>query len=424
MTRKSSIAVRLGRIAGFCGFSLLSGCFSSGYFKNDFSAYSREVGESSNRQLLLNLARLSRDEPPYFIQIGQINQQHTTGGSLGDSTTNGSLTHPSGVAARIVQQTLTLGGTAGATMSEQPSFQFVPLQGDTLSQAITTPIPDKLFLTLYDQGIPADELARTLIQSIQVSPKGVKGSKIFVNDPRNGTYPYFLMICAKFKDCQDGNFLIVDKTGGKVKKTHFKSANITDMATAKGAGLTVANNGNDGYDVTDPSTNYQLAPAPDAAESNDFVKLIASFASGKNDPSKSGIKVTMRTFMHAMSAVSKEEKYFKYIQDGDYYLLDSQVTVDKKHSPDSPVSIKIGNDSQPVTPILKLQQSRIHLSKEYQELLHLDYKGETYSIGDNHPEQSAEGHSDRRVFTLLSYLFTEIAVDPKKLPVQQFIQVQ
>lgn len=38
---------------------------------------SEAYGDAVNRQLLLNLARLSHDEPPYFIQVGQMNSQFT-----------------------------------------------------------------------------------------------------------------------------------------------------------------------------------------------------------------------------------------------------------------------------------------------------------------------------------------------------------
>ena len=58
------------------------------------------------------------------------------------------------------------------------------------------------------------------------------------------------------------------------------------------------------------------------------------------------------------------------------------------------------------------------------------YEGECYTIGDPAGEGSGETFKknhfadNRTAFTLIAYLFSEVAVDTKNLPPQQLIQVQ
>src|SRR5439155_25264769 len=104
---------------------LFSGC-ASNTLRHAYSDYSEVYAESINRQLLLNLARLSNDEPPYFIQLGQINSQFTFNTPAGFTPSHASITHPSGALANIVQDNLTLGGSISVGATDSPTFQFVP----------------------------------------------------------------------------------------------------------------------------------------------------------------------------------------------------------------------------------------------------------------------------------------------------------
>src|SRR5260221_9624859 len=83
---------------------LLCGCDGHD-LHHTFSDYSGVYATSMNEQLLLNLARLSCNEPPYFVQLGQMNAQFTfttglsfapSGTSIKDTTKSG-LTFGAGV---------------------------------------------------------------------------------------------------------------------------------------------------------------------------------------------------------------------------------------------------------------------------------------------------------------------------------------
>jgi hypothetical protein len=66
-----------------------------------------------NRQLLLNLARLSHDEPAYFIQLGNISSQYKFDSTAGFTPSHASVVHPGGN-TNLIQRTLTFGGSLTA----------------------------------------------------------------------------------------------------------------------------------------------------------------------------------------------------------------------------------------------------------------------------------------------------------------------
>jgi hypothetical protein len=157
--------------------------------KSDFENYSEVYGDSSNRQMLLNLAREAHEEPINFIQLAQISSQYSfmLGGGFtssdvnnipgfyrsGTTMTTGS-TPPTGgntitrAFGTYVKNALTLGGSANTSLTQNPIFQFVPLTGTNFSQAVLFPIPEKVFDTFYDQNWRADWLARIMVESVAI----------------------------------------------------------------------------------------------------------------------------------------------------------------------------------------------------------------------------------------------------------------
>src|ERR1700722_8339451 len=79
--RRNVLAKRLLLLALIC----LSGCLSHVAMRKDQVNYSRAYGDSSNEQLLLNLARLANDDPVYFVQLGSISSAYQFGTSAGFS---------------------------------------------------------------------------------------------------------------------------------------------------------------------------------------------------------------------------------------------------------------------------------------------------------------------------------------------------
>src|ERR1700684_93107 len=67
---KTTIAA--GMLAVLCiAILFLAGCAARA-LQGDYKGYVTAYAESSNRQMLLNLARLSEHHPTYFFKLGQI----------------------------------------------------------------------------------------------------------------------------------------------------------------------------------------------------------------------------------------------------------------------------------------------------------------------------------------------------------------
>ena len=218
---------------------LFSGCVGTP-LKKSYSDYSEVYADAVNRQLLLNLARLSHDEPPYFVQLGQINAQFNFNGSATANPSFARVPHPGGALTTFVQETLTLGGSATAGVSHIPTFQFVPLNGEAFAQAINNPIPDKLFYTLYDQGFHADRLIRSVVASIRFLDEKDGVRRILVNHPKDQTYPEFLRFCMQLEKAQSQHLLIV-KPSKTSTATVYQKVKVSEAVAASAAGFSVTN---------------------------------------------------------------------------------------------------------------------------------------------------------------------------------------
>ena len=151
----------------------LTGCASYQALRGDFTNYSEIYGDESNKQLLLNLARLANEAPVYYIQLGTISSQYQVTESLqfnGGNTRTTTQSHPLAGSSSIpkqVQNALGLSGQANLGVVQSPLFSFVPLTGSNLVQAVLAPINDKVYLTFYDQGFEANLIARTIISQVE-----------------------------------------------------------------------------------------------------------------------------------------------------------------------------------------------------------------------------------------------------------------
>ena len=173
----------------------LFGCAGNA-LSEDFADYSRIYGDSMNKQLLLNLARESHNEPVYFIQLASISSQYQFTTSTGFNASHTRTAPPNQGAADEVQNALTLGGTINAGVQQTPVFSFLPLNGAAYAQTLATPIPAKVFNELYDQGFPADMLLRVMVDEIRIKG-GASGThpQYLRNNPYDATYPAFLRFC-------------------------------------------------------------------------------------------------------------------------------------------------------------------------------------------------------------------------------------
>lgn len=320
----------IGRYASwFALFALvlLTGCIGpTSALQNGYVDFDRAYADASNKQLLLNLARLANDDPVQFIQLGSFSAQYqyTYGGTAsasyvrawperpltGQTTTSGS-TPPSGGSTTTYSYTavpnpLTIGASLNGSVTETPIFQYLPLTGSNLVDAVLVPISDKVFLTFYDQGYSANVVARTMVASVQhvigTSTKYVTNreavfpsnyplrfltnyvidlktnnttvtyafttnivpslegcyftNKItfnvttnyeyYVNRPGDKSYPDFLKFCDQLFEAQKYHALTVGPAAGSEKIVYQGPTTLTDVVAAVLANLSVKYNTNSG----------------------------------------------------------------------------------------------------------------------------------------------------------------------------------
>ena len=120
------------RIALLSGIaSLITGCAQWGgeVLKDNHVAFNTSVAQAMDRQMLLNIVRMSMDEPTQWMTVSAIN--------VNTSVTVG----PSG-RAYIPANGIVTGDVGGAAaFSYTPNITFVPRQGEQLARELMSPIP-------------------------------------------------------------------------------------------------------------------------------------------------------------------------------------------------------------------------------------------------------------------------------------------
>jgi hypothetical protein len=111
---------------------LTVGCFGPVAMHQALVQYDRTDLGAEEDLLLLNIARLARNQPPHFMVLTEVNEQVSLGGSAGFQIAAGG---PLGS---------TLAGPFGASTSESPLFKFVPIEGRDFANRFETTLRDKM----------------------------------------------------------------------------------------------------------------------------------------------------------------------------------------------------------------------------------------------------------------------------------------
>jgi hypothetical protein len=166
----------------------VTGCLNNReVLKTDYLEFDRNYGEASDQQMLLNLARLANNGPVYFMQLSSISSEYQRTSSAGISPgtaetipgkyrsgltkTTGSFPPTGGDTTttswgEFAQDAFNVSGTLNRSLTVTPIFQFVPLTGSNMVNAVETPISEKVFDYFYDQGYPANLVARTMVAAV------------------------------------------------------------------------------------------------------------------------------------------------------------------------------------------------------------------------------------------------------------------
>ncbi len=135
----------------------------------DYIGFERAYADTSNRELLLNLARLQNHDPTYFFKMGQITSSYRMAAAVSGS---GSYQTQSTI-AKVANGIGT--GTPSLSYESDPLFQFIPVSDETNAQLLLKSIPPETFYILYQQGWRVDQLLRVMVDRIEVTAPSQDG---------------------------------------------------------------------------------------------------------------------------------------------------------------------------------------------------------------------------------------------------------
>ncbi|MGH7925366.1 MAG: hypothetical protein ACREQH_12335, partial [Candidatus Binatus sp.] len=148
------------RLTALIGFALvaLTGCFGAEAMRYDIQEYNKQIVYSEQKMLLFNIGRLKNQLPPHFMMLATVSQSRTFSGSSGFSWANPA----------------TWSVPFSATGTENPTIQFVPVQGQDFANRFESPLTDKFTLFLedrsfYDTAADQEELVLFFTQSLILS---------------------------------------------------------------------------------------------------------------------------------------------------------------------------------------------------------------------------------------------------------------
>ena len=129
----------------------INGCVGPPVLERQVLGYDEVTKTLDEKLLLLNIARVSNQEPVHFTSTSSIAATFNWATTLGVS---GEVTESKGNFLHL---------NIGGTMSEHPTFSISPISGKEFTERIATPFRDEIFEFLVFQGgginqSPAGEL--------------------------------------------------------------------------------------------------------------------------------------------------------------------------------------------------------------------------------------------------------------------------
>jgi hypothetical protein len=441
----------------------VSGCGAAHRLHADYTNYEAVYADTSNREMLLNLARLDQHDPTFFFKMGQIGTQYQM--SAGLSGSGNYMIQGTGSGGNAIG-----GGTPTLTYSKNPTFQFIPVNDDTTAQLLLKPVDPEYFYDLYQQGWRVDQLFRLMVDRIEYrAPGGPNGVhwEMIRNDAtvsNINNYARFLRVSALAYDMQQRGYLRLRSDRAFVPLA--KGAQLTAPtaqqildADAKNLSWEQQQNGqwqlgtsndtvvfelNDPYDET-KTTCQTDSPKETQLECNignempelktggiggmtalqAFVTIIGSGFSiegapsaAAEDASKLGCHLVMRSLLGVMAAAAQEQDEFETL------AADKTLTVPSDSGPVLLTAVVPPVEMRPILHLKLKPTDKITSSP----LVELTYENEDYVVA-NFADQSAPTGTDedptwnRDVFRLISQLIAQVTVDISKFPIPTILQL-
>jgi hypothetical protein len=406
----------------------------------DYTGYESAFAETSNREMLLNLARLNQHDPTYFFKMGQMATSYRMQAALSGT---GSYVPQGTNLANVIG-----GGTPSMVFEQDPSFTFIPVNDDATAQLLLKPIPAELFYALYQQGWRADQLFRLMVDRIEFRDPSTKVWQIIRNTPAANNapdYTRFLRVSALAYELQKRGYLLL--RGRKEFVPLARAVQLKEAPAAKDILDAQAKNliwrlEEDGqwelgqenvtprFEMNEPSEAQVVEDMPElgrggiagatalstmfAILQNGFT-IEESFSSTEPAEDTKGVSchLVMRSLIGLMTAAAQE-------QDGFDELIEKNPVIPPSDS--NTLHFKNAVPAFEQRPILRVawkpDDGVIPL------LVQLAYGNKKYMVTDKSEPRTAEDSSwNRNVFRLIAQLTAQVTVDISKFPLPQILQL-
>lgn len=365
---------------------LITGCRTAA-LKHSFSDYSGAYADTANEQLLLNLARRANGHPAYFMQLGAINSTFQFGGNVGGNI--GGDNFGSGITS--------LAGTLGLSVQEQPNFTLTPLGGESFVRAVFKPVDQNIMFTLFNQGVPIDQLMRVFVQSVEFTHPDFKETIVFSNQPNTDDpdrYVRFLRLAGLARILQKHQLMRAVSSTNAADALRFEIEPGGDKII------------DDFSAIAHFEKDFVVQNPPEIKSFEDAKKQSPNNA--KSTAPQPAMLFQMRTFDSVLNALATEQQSFDYIAANNPDFL--------KRIPPSERR-----------PILRFH-SHTSTSTHTPSVATVHFQGKEYTIADPLIKTrgglpTEESTWNREVFVMLAYIYSYISIDPSKLPTQSLINV-
>jgi hypothetical protein len=376
------------------GILFLTGCVGPPALHKSVLGYDETANQLEQEILLLNIVRLSQNSPVHFTVTGSIAAtfDFTTSGNFGGSI----VTSPG-------NNIFDFGLSSSA--SENPTFTIVPISGEDFTKRVVTPFSDDAYAKLGYQDLSIAIITRLMASSIEIYDRKAHRIGVMRNDAakRHDQYVAFRRFVMHLESLQTKDQLFVknlifDKVILDSIKEPWDKDTI-DLANAVNEGMRWRRNEDGTYNVVKRKigrvliSNYDQRLLTD--EELDALNEIANRQPdnyvlvdiregypGGEIPLFGTIK--LRSFFHIL----------RFVSGG---VGDRQKDLELDIAPDPRTHSKI-YQNPPLTLIINESDKAPSV-----DVLHIQYKGRYYSIGDSPWDQSA--------FMILNSLFQGTVTD-------------
>lgn len=376
----------------------LGGCSQSVSISEWASGYDKAMETASNENMLLNMVRAAYNQPMHFATIAVVRG-------------NGQATPTVGASALLYfRHFLDLGAASQASSYLTPSaslsvtggfnFDMASLDNSEFVSGLLTPISPTTVNYYVSQGIPRELLFDLLIDRVKIADG--THSDTYVNDPNSNKYKDFLATLQ--------NLLALGLTTENVQDTVPVGPPLTTndaknpqlLSAIAQAGLLLVPHGKNEYQIMKPVQSARfcftgggpdMPRLPASALCQGVTQRVPPPAQGPQGTQNFATGSTMPGFENASLAVTirSTRDVFNYLGNLIYQEAEDN---DPVHLVMQTKEAKEYNYLNKGDELLVVKKNQVRSD----DLVHVEYRGATYSIPDNHQGNSA------LVFTVVSQI--------------------